>query len=659
MQQRTLPAAALLAVIYSTIATAVFFVLGVVARHALALTPVVFLLAGIFFFLTAMTYAEGATLRPERGGSTVFARYAFNELVSFITGWAVLLDYIILIAVAAFSVASYLGGFYAPLGRGLPQILIAIGVILYVAWANIRGSSAQRFAQLAKLAIVDWAIQLTVIALGFILVFNPDALLDPIRLGHSPSWSELIFALTLASIAFTGLESAASLVPEAHVSEAGLRRLVKGGTLAVIALYVGIALVGLAALPIHAGHTALAGRWEKAPLLGIVHSYRPELLVHLLSWAVAATATVVLIAAANGPMLGLSRLTYSLATHRQIPSSLGRLHPQRATPYVAILLAAAIAIALVIPGNLNFLVGIYAFGAMLAFTLAHLSICRLRFREPAATRPYRIPGSVAWRGGSLPLPAVLGALAAAAGWVSVVVLHAGARLVGGLWLVGGVLLYVIYRRIEHQPILRRVTVPEQALRPLATEEDDSEYGSILVPLLGSPLDDDIVQTAARLASENAADGVEGVAGGAVIEALWIFIVPLSLPIDAALPESQLRMARSALARAKAVGEEYEGVAVATATVRARRAGQAIVDEARRRGVEAIVLAAEAPSRIGGGPSLGGRASVLESPIGDITRYVIDKAPCRIILTAPPEDGAQAEEGDGAGARQPPAGTWSR
>jgi APA family basic amino acid/polyamine antiporter len=133
----------------------------------------------------------------------------------------------------------------------------------------------------------------------------------------------------------------------------------------------------------------------------------------------------------------------------------------------------------------------------------------------------------------------------------------------------------------------------------------------------------------------------------VIEAIWVFELPLSLPLDAPLPEAQVRRAREALARAKAVGEEYEGVQVATAIVRARRAGEAIVHEARRRGVEAIVLGAEEPSRVRGGALFGGAGGPLENYLGEITKYVIRKAPVRVILTAPPatrrEDSAEVDE----------------
>jgi APA family basic amino acid/polyamine antiporter len=197
----------------------------------------------------------------------------------------------------------------------------------------------------------------------------------------------------------------------------------------------------------------------------------------------------------------------------------------------------------------------------------------------------------------------------------------------------GVGLYVLYRVAEGKPILKRVTIPERALtrrgRPTA------EYGSILVPVLGTPLDDDIMQTAGRLSMEENPDEGEG---GAVIEAVWVFEVPMALPLDARIPDEDLKRARRALGRAKAVGEEYQGVEVATATVRARRAGEGIVREAKRRGVEAIVLAAEEPTRMRGGPLLGGKRGLYDTFVGQTTRYVVNKAPCRVILTAPPGDG---------------------
>ncbi|MEA2215480.1 MAG: basic amino acid/polyamine antiporter, family, partial [Solirubrobacteraceae bacterium] len=326
-------------------------------------------------------------------------------------------------------------------------------------------------------------------------------------------------------------------------------------------------------------------------------------------------------------MVGFSRIAYSLATNRQIPSLLGRLHPKYGTPYVAVGIASVLSFALACSSDIDFLAGIFAFGAMLAFVVAHLSVVALRFREPAVERVYRVPLNVTVRGVSVPVPAVLGAVVAAAGWLSVLILHDGARYVGGAWLIFGILLYVAYRRGQGKPLRARFTIPAAALQDVA----EAEYGSILVPVFGNELDDDIMGTAGRLASE---DGDEG-EGGAVIEALFVVEVPMSLPLDARVPDEQIARAKAAVRRAKEVGEEYEGVVVATAMVRARSVGAAIVSEAKRRGVEAIVLAAEAPTRTRGGALLGGRSGPRDRSIGEVTRYVVEKAPCRVILTAAP------------------------
>ena len=607
--RRSIGSPILFTIVYSSLASAIYFSLGVVAGHALGLTPLVFLIAALLFMVTAMTYVEGASLHQERGGSTVFARYAYNELVSFVAGWAILLDYVILIAVTAYSATQYLQVFWSPLGNSGESLGLALAFIALVVLLNIRGFSTRRARRVGMLLAGDIALQAFIVVLGMILFFNPHVLLDPIQLGSSPTWSDLIFALTVAVVSFTSLESASGLSGEVRISRAGLKRLVWSTTATVVFIYVGIALVALTALPVHNGTTELATRYLNAPMIGVVEHVHPHWLEQALRYLVAAMATVTLLAAANSAMLGLSRLAYSLSTNRQIPSGLGRLHPERSTPYILIIFAGLIAAALVAPESLDFLVGIYAFGAMLAFTIAHLSICKLRYTEPDRDRPYRIPLSISVRGVSLPLPAVLGAVASAGGFVAVMVVHEPARYVGVGWMAAGLALYVIYRKADETSLLRRVTVSPQVLR--AEPQQERDYGSVLVPLFGTDLDDDIVQTAALLVSGEKTD--EAAIDTATIEAIWIFVIPMSLPLDASLPDAQIKHARQVLARAKAVGEEYTGVHVATATVRTRRAGYAIVDEARRRGVEAIVLGAEEPSTIRGGARLGGRG-VRSSPM---------------------------------------------
>ncbi len=619
----------LFAVVYTSLASAVFFSLGVVADHAFGLTPVVFLIAAVMFGVTAMTYVEGASLHPEPGGSTVFARYAFNELTSFVAGWAMLLDYVILIAVTAFAATQYLAVFWAPLGRSGEALLLSIAIIAFVVLTSIRGFNWRREYRIGLVVVGALALELVAIAIGLGQFFDAHKLVSQVHLGTVPTWSGLVFALTVTTIAFTSVESASGMAGEVKAGRGSLRRLIASGTATVVIAYVGVAIVAVTALPSptasNPGHD-----FTDAPVVDILRLLHPHLLSQMLVYVISGVAVVTLVAAADSAMLGLSRLAYSLSTNRQIPSGLGRLHPQRSTPYVLILLAGLIACALVIPESLDFLIGIYAFGAMLAFTIAHLSVVKMRYSEPLSDRPYRTPFSVRLRGGDLPLLAVFGALACSAGWIATMVVHEPARYVGLGWMLAGIVLYVIYRRADETSLLRRVTVPAEALR--ATQPPDREYGSILVPLTGTPLDEDIVQTAALLAAGEPTDDAD--VDGSTIEAVWIFEMPMSLPLDARLPDAQVKHARKALARAKAVGEEYAGVQVATATIRARRAGQAILEEARRRGVEAIVLGAEEPSRIRGGSRFGGRGGPMENFVGEATKQVIAKARCRVIVTAP-------------------------
>jgi basic amino acid/polyamine antiporter, APA family len=627
---------ALFGIVQGFVAASVYFAIGVVAERALGLTWVVFLAGNILFALIAVSYVEGASLHQERGGATVIARYAFNELWSFVAGWAICLDYLILIALTAFTVADYASVFWSPLATGLPEFLVGTGVIGYVAYTNLRGTGPRRYERAVLVVLADLALQLFILVLGFALLFEPEVLTHPAAIAGAGSLGDLIWAFPLVLVAFSGIDASSGLAGQVAVGRKGLRRLVAVRFGAALIPYVGMGLLASSTLPIERFHEGGAASWIQAPVLGIVADFSQDWLREPLRYLVAVSAIAILIAACHAAMLGLSRLGYSLATNRQIPSLVGYLHPRYGTPVVIIAVGSVLAVLLLVPADLEFLLGISAFGATIAFTLVCAGVCRLRWKEPDRDRPYRVPLNVRIGRGSLPLPSALGALGSALALASVLISHGGGRYVGVGWMAFGVFVYVYYRTSEGKPLTKRVTVPEKALTRAAPE---AEYGSILVPVFGEALDDDIVQTAGRLAADENEDLGEG---GAVIEALWIFEVPMALPLDTRVPDEELKRARQALARAKAVGEEYEGVEVATAVVRARRAGEAIVHEAKRRGVEAIVLAAEEPSLVRGGLRSGGKQGLRDTFVGETTRYVVQKSPCRVILTAP------AVTPDGAG-----------
>jgi APA family basic amino acid/polyamine antiporter len=627
---------ALFAIVLSATVSGLFFTLGVVAGDALGLTPLVFLVAGLFLVLAMASYVEGSALHPERGGASTLARYAFDEFWSFVAGWAILLDYLIVMAIAAVAITTYLSPFWTGLDEGLGEIVIGGAALAFVAIQNVRGVSANLLRGVLRLSLFGIGLLVVVSGIAFAQFFDVGAITDSIELGSSPRWGSVIFATVIASVAVIGVEAASGLAGEVRVGRRGLRRVVVAGAGVALILLVVVSAAALMAQPGRDGATPLGGVYSEAPILGIVSAFEPTWLMDVSRYLVAATGASMLLVTMNGQMLGLSRLSYSLATNRQIPSSAGRLDGRRGSPYIAISLAAALAFLLSVPQDLDFLVGIFAFGAMITVSLAHLSVIVLRFREPERARPFRVPLSIPVRGGSIPLPAAVGAAASIGAWFSVIALHEGARVVGSIWMGVGVLMYIAYRRSQGRELTKRFTIPAEALQEGAA----AEYGSILVPIFGESLDDEIVGTAGRLAATRADEGE----GGAVLEALYVFEIPMSLPIDARVPEERVKEAKRVLARAKEVGEEYAGVEVATAMVRGRTAGQAIVGEARRRGVEAIVLAAEEPTRVSGGVILGGRGRVRDRFIGETTRYVVEKAGCKVILTAPPSGEEGTREG---------------
>jgi basic amino acid/polyamine antiporter, APA family len=634
--KRGLGSPALFGIVQGFIAASIYFALGLVIQAALGYAWIVFIVAAIFFGFVVLSYVEGASLHQERGGATIIARYAFNELASFIAGWAILLDYILLMAITAFATTDYVAVIFTPLSGGVAEFLFGAAVIVGVAWLNIRGAGSKRYERFAFVVVFDLILQTTIVILGLLIVLNPDVLTNPASLGGTPSAKDLVFAFTLTLVTFAGVDASSGLAGQVAVGRKGLKRLMTARMLAFIP-YIGVSLVAISALPLSDLRHGGPDDYVDAPMLGVAAAFDPQWLADVLRILIGISAFAILVIACNAAMLGLSRLGYSLALNRQIPSAIGRLHPTRATPVVIIVVGALLAILLLLPADVEFLASIYAFGATISFTIVHLSVIRLRWLEPDRDRPFKIPLNIRIGRGDLPVTAALGAVLSFAALVAVITLHGDGRWAGAGWMTFGIVLYVAYRLSEGKPILKRVTIPERALTRRGTAK--AEYGSILVPVLGRALDDDIMQTAGRLSAEENEDEGEG---GAVIEAVWVFEVPMAMPLDARIPDEDLKRARKALQRAKAVGEEYEGVEVATATVRARSTGEGIVREAKRRGVEAIVLAAEEPTRMRGGPLLGGKRGLYDTFVGQTTRYVVNKAPCRVILTAPPGDGAAPE-----------------
>jgi APA family basic amino acid/polyamine antiporter len=569
---------ALFSAAYGNVGSSIYYALGVTAAFALGLTPVAFVISGLIFAATAATYAEATVMYPEAGGSSSFARHAFNELVSFIAAWGQMLNYTITVAISAYFVPHYLAVFWEPLRHAPGDILAGAFLIAALALINIRGTEESARLNLV-LAIADLATQVVLVGIGVVLVFSPQVLVDNVHLGVAPTWSDFALGIAVGMIAYTGIETISNMAEEARDAPKTIPRSVGLVVAAVLGLYLLIPAVALSAMPVTqdaAGHysTALGSQFANDPILGIVENLG---LAHgpteVLRYYVGVLAAVILLIATNAGLIGVSRLTYSMGHHRQLPEGLRQVHPRYRTPYIAILAFATIAIVTLIPGQTDFLATMYSFGAMLSFTIAHIAVIQLRRRKSADERPWKPPLNLRAFGIEVPMTAVLGGLGTFGAWIVVMALNPRTLFVGTGWMVFGLLVYVLYRRNQGLPLTQTVKVvtPE----PLGVEE--IEYRSVLVAFEdGEPFSEEMVATAVKLASKRRRG----------IHIHSMLTVPTNLPLDADLPEQESD-AQSKIEQAKLIGGQR--VTGHVDRVRPGQAGYAIADEAKMIKAAAIVV----------------------------------------------------------------------
>src|SRR5436305_3817410 len=487
--ERVLGTPALFSTAYGNVGSSIYYALGVTAVFALGLTPVVFVIAGIIFAATAATYAEGTVRFPEAGGSSSFARHAFNELVSFGAAWAQMLNYIITIAISAFFVPHYLSIFWGPLRENPWDIVGGVVVVTVLVLLNIVG--IREAARLnIFLAVIDFATQLLLVVIGFALVFNPHIVFSAnLHWGVAPTWRHFFLAIPIAMIAYTGIETVSNLAEEARDPPRDIPRSISWVAAAVFAIYFTLPLIALSALPVEkAGHgyrTLLGlppdqGGFVNDPVLGLVEHL--GLHGHLLSAAkiyVGILAATILFIATNAGVIGASRITYAMASYRQLPEVFRRLHPRFKTPWLSLVVFAGIAaIAVLLPGQVNFLGDLYAFGAMLSFTIAHASVVALRSSKSADETAFKAWPNLRIRGVNWPLFAIFGALGTGIAWLVVVVQKPGPRWAGLGWLAIGLIGYVVYRRVGlRQPVTATLRAPVIIGPAVALE-----YRNILVPV---------------------------------------------------------------------------------------------------------------------------------------------------------------------------------
>jgi APA family basic amino acid/polyamine antiporter len=623
--ERVLGVNALFSTAYGNVGSSIYYALGLVASYALGLTPVVFIITGLFFFFTAASYAEATAMFPEAGGSSSFARRAFNEFWSFFAAWAGMLTYTVTIAISAFFVPHYIGGafdFAEALRHGPGDTIAACVVIALLAAVNVLGARESTGINVT-LAVVDFLTQLLLVVIGAALVFSPETLVDNIHLGTAPTWSNFILAIPIGMLAYTGIETVSNMAEEAkdeaHTIPAAINRV----RIAVFAIYFTLPAIALSALPVtrvggeyqtQLGLTEDEGGFAGDPVLGVVKQIDLGGVQDYAEVYVGLLAATILFLATNAGIIGVSRLVYSMGIHRQVPDALRRLHPEFRTPWIGILVFSAAAIVLILPGEETLLGSVYSFGALLSFTMAHASVARLRAKRPDIPRPYRGPGNMRIGNYDAPLFALVGGTFTAIAFVVIVVLNLPVAAIGAGWLLVGTLVYIAYRR--RQGLDLTSTHKVAIAQPVVDHE--AEYDSVLVHVGDDTYDEQTIASATKLAARKRRG----------IHVLVTITVPNSLQIDAPMPEAEAA-ADSLIEQAKLQGGGR--VSGHWEKVRAGQAGRRIIEEAQDMRAAAVIMTL--PRRVAG-----------TSVFGKTIETVLAERPCRVIIESSPPDRPRRRRG---------------
>ncbi len=595
--KRTLGVGDLFALGYGDLGSSIYYALGITALYALGATPLALALAGGVFACTALTYAEMTSISRDPGGSAYFTRVAFNDLVSFIAGWGLLLDYIVTIAISSYSVAPYLSYFFGPLKEVEVKIIFTVCVIAALFVINVFGTkhSTRISWILTTLTVITQAV---IIGIGALYLLNLPEVFSHLRIGipdslFSPSWSEFGKGVAMAMVAYTGIESMTQLTREAKTPSKTVPRAIMLAMTILLLMYFGVSTVALSALT----PQELSTTYLDDPVAGIVAAL-PFGGPILGGW-VGILAAVILFVAANAGLIGASRLCFNMSEYYQIPRIMYTLHPRFKTPYVSLATFGALAALIVIwsGGKLAFLADLYNFGAMLAFTSAHLSLIMLRIKKPHLKRPFKVPLNIRFGKYQLPLPTLLGGLATFSTWILVIITKPDGRYLGFAWLALGLGMYFFYRKKQKIAPAAKVQLKKVRMPEFKKES----YSHILVPTRGGSKTDTI-QLACEIARIHKAE----------VTALHIIDVPFSLPLSDPKEEAHVE-GDIILQQAEAVGREFN-IPMNLKVVHARGVDRAILELVESGEFDLLVM--------GGHVSVSGTSQGL----GAITEEILRSSP---------------------------------
>lgn len=568
--KRVLGVTDLFAIGYGDLGSSIFYALGITALFALGATPLALLMAGIVFVCTALSYAEMSSTFHESGGSASYSRHAFNDLISFVAGWALLLDYIVTIAISAFTVGPYLSAFFPALQEPTWLILFGIGVICVLFSINFFGVKQSTRASFF-LMLFTLLTQVVIVLIGMYFTENIWHVFKNLAIGKgvgTPSWHDFIHGTAMAMVAYTGIESIAQLGAETRRPAHTVPKAIIITMFVLVAIYFGLSTVALGVL----SPKELGQDYLQNPLTGIV-AHLPWGADVLVPW-VGILAAIVLFVAANAGLIGASRLSFNMGEYYQLPRFFYAIHPRFRTPYASLAFFAVIAgiVVAMSHASTQFLADLYNFGAQIAFFSTHLSLIVLRIKKPHLRRPFKVPLNIPFGRFQLPLPAIVGALATLGVWLLVVITKPEGRILGFAWLTFGLIMYFYYRRKARIPLAAQLTIEKIKI----PNYEPIKIKNILLPTRsGLPME--TIQMTVELAKVH----------GAHLTAVHVLEIPFSLPLETSIPQ-RLASATALLKVVEAIARD-KGIDVEIEIVRARSTADAILDILQRGGYDLVVL----------------------------------------------------------------------
>jgi len=585
---------------YGDLGSSIFYALGITAMFALGATPLALMAAGVVFVCTALSYAELTAIYHETGGSASFSRHAFNDLISFVAGWGLLLDYIVTIAISAFTIGPYLAQYFSFLQGPEGKIIFAIIVIWALFLMNFFGVKQSTRISFVLMAFT-LLVQLLLIAVALFAAPDFSRVFEQLKVGvqgapWSPTWDEFIRGIAMAMVAYTGIESIAQLSSETRRPIRTVPRAIILTMIVLLLMYFGLSIVSLALLTPH----ELGVEFTQHPLEGMAAKlpFGGDFFVPLVS----IIAAVVLFVASNAGLIGASRLSFNMGEYYQLPRFFYAIHPKYRTPHVSLALfavAASVIIALS-RGRLAILADLYNFGAQIAFFSTHMALIVLRIKKPKMRRPFKVPINIKVRGYEIPIPAIVGALATFSVWLLVVFEKPDGRYLGMGWLILGLTMYFAYRKQKKisptgQITLHKIKMPQFK---------ELKIASILLPVR-SGTQTETVQVACELAKLHRAK----------ITAVSVIEVPFSLPLETPLPD-RVAAAGRVVKTVEALAIDT-GVEIELKIVRARNISEAILNLVQIENFDLVIIGA---MRSSGKAQLG---------VGPITEQILHEAPCRV------------------------------